>query len=104
MPTSAGVFCSTLSRVLSYQPSKCGRWIKHDYQEEKKEKKNKLFNHKQNCHNPFYDWTILKQIRKKKNKQNQQPTKQENIDRNSVKLMSHLQKMTKLTKWKSYKN
>ena len=27
-----------------------------------------------------------------------------NIDRTSVKLMSHLQKMTKLTKWKSYKN
>ena len=40
--------------------------------------KKKLFNYKQNCYNPFYDWTILKQIRKKKNKQNEQPTNQEN--------------------------
>ena len=29
---------------------------------------------------------------------------QSNIDRTSVKLMSHLRKMTKLTKWKSDKN
>ena len=28
----------------------------------------------------------------------------ENIDRTSMKLMSHLRKMTKLTKWKSDKN
>ena len=42
-------------------------------------------------------------------KENQQlnaggPSNRQNIDQTSVKLMSHLWKMTKLTKWKSDKN
>ena len=53
----------------------------------------------------FFKYSILStNIRWEKNPRPLNITKYLNIDRTSVKLMSHLRKMTKLTNWKSDKN